>query len=108
MTEELPEKPSDRQITSRFPLTTVFSGFSLWHKWQREERPFTQNDAGQLTGEILWQMAQAWVNQLSELSERREITSEFIADVYALAKLESDDEGRDEIKSAATEEPDGE
>ena len=53
-------------------------------------------------------MAQAWVNQLSELSERREITSEFIADVYALAKLESDDEERDKIKDAATEKPDGE
>ena len=97
------ERPSDSEITGRFPLTTVVSGYCLWRKWQREERDFTQTEVGQLVGEILWQMLVSWVSELSETTERREISSEFISDIYAMAVLEVEGEDHKDIQKAADE-----
>ena len=97
------DRPTDSEITERFPMTTVMSAFCLWHKWSREEREFTQNEVVQLVGEILWQMMVSWVSEISETSERREVTSEFISDVYALAVMEVEGGDQKEIARAAIE-----
>lgn len=101
--KEATERPSDGEITQRFPMTTVMSAFCLWHKWQREGRDFTKNEVGELVGEILWQMLISWVSEISETSERREVTSEFISDVYALAVMEVEGGDQKEIARAAIE-----
>ena len=97
------DRPTDSEITGRFPMTTVMSGFCLWHKWQRDKKDFTQTEVGELVGEILWQMVVSWVSEMSETNERREITSEFISDIYAMAVLEVEGADHKSIQQAASE-----
>jgi len=100
---KMTERPTDEDITERFPMTTVMSGFALWHKWQRDERDFTKTEAGELCGEILWQMVVSWVNEIAATLERREVTSEFISDIYSMAVLECDSEDKGMIRDAIAE-----
>ncbi len=72
-------------------------------KWTNEKRPFTQTETGVLVMEMLWQMLIAWVNEIASTQERREVTSEFLADVYAMATLEIDGYEREIIEGAIKE-----
>ena len=103
MSANMTERPTDEDITERFPMTTVMSGFALWHKWQREDRDFTKTEAGELCGEILWQMMDSWVNEIAATVERREVTSEFISDIYSMAVLEVDSDEKGMIRDAIAE-----
>lgn len=103
MTDKNIDRPSDGDITERFPMTTVMSGFALWHKWQRDERDFTTTEAGELTGEILWQMLVSWANEIAATVERREVISEFISDIYSMAVLEVDSDEKGMIREAMDE-----
>ena len=96
-------RPSDGDIIERFPMTTVMSGFALWHKWQRDNRDFTNTEAGELTGEILWQMLVSWANEIAATAERREVVSEFISDIYSMAVLEVDSDEKGMIREAMDE-----
>ncbi len=103
MTDKDIDRPSDGDITERFPMTTVMCGFALWHKWQRDEKEFTTTEAGELTGEILWQMLVSWANEIAATSERREVVSEFISDIYSMSVLEVDSDDRGLIREAIDE-----
>ena len=80
MDEIKDQNPED--LVERFPLSTVFCAYFLWQKWKSEKRKFTETPQGVLSGEMFRQMAMAWVDALSKTHERREVVSEFMADVF--------------------------
>ena len=49
----------------------------------------------------------AWANTIAETPERREVVSEFVADIYAMATLETDGYDRGKIKDAIDGEYEG-
>lgn len=100
MSNTMPSQFDPTDLTERFPLSTVFSSYMLWRKWVDDGREFTTTETGRLTGEMLRQIAMAWANTIAEVPERREIVSEFVADIYAMATLETDGYDRGKIKDA--------
>ncbi len=98
--DEFDKEQSPEDLVERFPLSTVFCAYFLWQKWKTENRKFTETPQGILSGEMFRQMAMAWVDILSKTHERREVVSEFMADVFASATLEMDGFDRDAIRDA--------
>ena len=48
-------------------------------------------------------MMVSWVNEIAATLERREVTSEFISDIYSMAVLECDSEDKGLIRDAIAE-----
>ena len=75
-------------IVSIVSVVSVVSAFTLWQKWTNENRAYAVSETGRLVHEMLWQMMISWTHEIAATREYREVTSEFITKIHALATVE--------------------